>query len=95
MAWAKKIKRKYADLLKVAAELEDWNEEKFKENLDDQTSITMEEHPDLDEDVTALLRNITDGDAKHGRCCDLFRRGLVEDVGEVFLKDVPRCDGGG
>ena len=63
LAWTKNIKRKYSDLLKATADLEEWSEVAFKTKLH-MLNVTTEEYPDLDEDVLSLLRNITDGDAR-------------------------------
>ena len=59
-AYVKQINRSLAEMLKVAAKLEEWNAETYQEQLAEEASIGESEARDLDEDLVALLRSITD-----------------------------------
>ena len=63
-AWVKKIDKNFDALLKVAAELEKWNEDAFKQSIGAKTQIQSSKYADVDEDLLSLLRNVTDGDAR-------------------------------
>ena len=63
MAYVKKVKREFVDVLKVAEKLEAWNEETSKLNVEEDTSVSSALYADVNEDLVALLRNITEGDA--------------------------------
>ena len=63
LAYTKKLNKSYAELMKVAEKLDEWNDEAFQLNLGD-VSINRDNYSDINEDLTAILRNLTDGDAK-------------------------------
>ena len=41
-----------------------WNEEKYKNNVANELLISEEKYNDLDEDLTSLLRSMTEGDTR-------------------------------
>ena len=57
------MNKAYAELMKVAERLDEWNDEGFQLSLID-VGINDHNYEEINEDLTAILRNITDGDAR-------------------------------
>ena len=65
-SWSRKVDKSYKEMLKVVADMKEWNETKFEDDLELENEAFIQEGliKRFDDDINDMLRMVTAGDAR-------------------------------